>query len=116
MVEWIKAKQSNIYIWKIQVPDDRVPLTVCDVGVVREQDGVVGHNRFARGQDASYNVGYTVQDAVIHQEVVNQQLYRWTEIQIVWKPKHNIAEQAMADRRAYAKLLNAPLWGLRVVP
>lgn len=69
---------------------------MCDVGVVREQDGVVGHNWFARGQDASYNVGYTVQNAVIHQEVVNQQLYRRTEIQIVWRPKHNIAEQVAA--------------------
>ena len=45
-----------------------------NVGVVREQDGVVGHHWVAGGQNASYHMAYTVQDAVVHQEVVNQQL------------------------------------------
>lgn len=63
----------------MQLPDDCVPLPVCDVGVVCEQDGVVGHHWIAGGQNASGHVAYTVQDAVVHQEVVHQQLNTHTQ-------------------------------------
>lgn len=51
---------------KLQVPDDRVPLSVGDVGVVCEQDGVVGHHRLARGKNATRNVAHAVQNAVVN--------------------------------------------------
>lgn len=71
----IIANKADIYV-KLQVPDNRVPLSVSDVGVVCEQDSVVGHHRLARGENATGNVAHTVQNAVIHQEVINQQLIR----------------------------------------
>lgn len=60
----------------VRLPDDGVPLPVGDEGVVREEDGVVGHRGLAGGQDASGHVADAVQDAVVHQEVVHQQLDR----------------------------------------
>lgn len=69
------CKQADTYV-KLQVPDNRVPLSVGDVGIVCEQDSVVGHHRLARGKNATWNVAHTVQNAVIHQEVIYQQLMR----------------------------------------
>lgn len=74
-LEFDHCKQADIYV-NLQVPDDRVPLSVGDVGVVREQDGVVGHHRLARGKNATCDIAHTVQNAVIHQEVIYQQLER----------------------------------------
>ncbi len=54
---------------------------MCDVGVVCEQDGVVGHHWIAGGQNAPCHMADTVQDAVIHQEVVHQQLRTQTDTQ-----------------------------------
>lgn len=53
---------------------------MCNVGIVREQDGVVGHHWITGRQNASCRVVYTVQDAVIHQEVIHQQLYTQREL------------------------------------
>lgn len=61
--------------YKIWVPNDGVPLTVRNVGIVCEQDGVVGHHWITSRQNASCRVAYTVQDAIIHKKVVHQQLY-----------------------------------------
>lgn len=74
-LEFKHCKQEFVY-FDLQVPDDRVPLSVSDVGVVCEQDGVVGHRRLARGKNATCHVAHTVQDAVVHQEVIYQQLDR----------------------------------------
>lgn len=71
----IIANKADSYV-KLQVPDNRVPLSVSDVGVVCEQDSVVRHHRLARGKNATWNVAHTVQNAVIHQEVIYQQLIR----------------------------------------
>lgn len=90
----IQSSQWHSYILKIQLPDDSVPLTVCNVGVVCEQNGVVGHHWLTGGQNASCHIAYTVQNAVIHQEVVHQQLYthRQTDIQIATGGP-NVAQQ-----------------------
>lgn len=53
--------------------DDCVPLTVCNVCVVCEEDGVVRHHWITVRQNASRHVAHAVQDAVVHQEVVHQQ-------------------------------------------
>lgn len=71
----IIANKADIYV-KLQVPDNRVPLSVSDVSIICEQDSVVGHHRLACGKNATWNVAHTVQNAVIHQEVINQQLIR----------------------------------------
>lgn len=60
------------------VPDDSVPLTVCDVSVVGEEDGVVGHHWVTVGQDTSHHVAHAVQDAIVYQEVVHEQLHTHT--------------------------------------
>lgn len=54
--------------------DDSVPLSVSNVDVICEQDGVVGHHRVTSRQDASCHLAYAVQDAIIYQEVIHQQL------------------------------------------
>lgn len=54
------------------LPDDSVPLTVGDVGVVCEQDGVVGHHWITVRQNASCHMGYTVQNAIIDEQVIHQ--------------------------------------------
>lgn len=69
------CKQADIYV-KLQVPDNGVPLSVSNVGIVCEQDGVVGHHRLARGKNSAYNIAHTVQNAIINQEVIDQQLIR----------------------------------------
>lgn len=51
---------------------------VSDVNVICEQDGVVRHHRVTGRQDASRSVVYTVQDTVVHQQVVHQQLSKNT--------------------------------------
>lgn len=53
------------------LPDDSVPFTVGNVGLVGEEDGVVGHRRVTGGQDAPRRLAHAVQDAVIHQEVID---------------------------------------------
>lgn len=60
---------------KVSVPEDSVPFTMCNVDVLCEQDGVVRHHRVTGRQNASCCVTNDVQDAVIHQEVVHQQLH-----------------------------------------
>lgn len=79
-------KQSSQIIYlhpkKSWVPDDSVPLTVCNEGIVCEQDGVVGHHWITGRQNASCHMAYTVQDAVVHQEVIHKQLYTQTDTQI----------------------------------
>lgn len=55
---------------------------MCDVGVVREQDGVVGHHGVAGGQDATGHVVHHVQNTVVHQEVIDQQLHAHKHAQI----------------------------------
>lgn len=54
-----------------------------DVGVVCEQDGVVGHHWITGRQNASGHMAHTVQDAVIHQEVVHQQLHTQRETPLI---------------------------------
>ncbi|KAI1896264.1 hypothetical protein AGOR_G00093010 [Albula goreensis] len=58
------------------LPDDCVPLSVRDLGVAGEEDGVVGNHRVTVGQDSSGHVTHRVQDTVIHQQVIHQQLFR----------------------------------------
>lgn len=69
-----KKKEKDKWIQKAWVPDDSVPLSVSNVDVICEQDGVVGHHRVASRQDASCHLAYAVQDAIIYQEVIHQQL------------------------------------------
>lgn len=80
-----------------------------DVGVVCEQDGVVGHHRLTCRENATCNVAHTVQNAVVNQEVIDQQLNRQgmsAEVQ----PCQNM--DVKASRDAYAKFLYASLWRL----
>lgn len=56
---------------KAGVPDDRVSLTVSDVSVVCEQDGVVLHHWITGRQDSLCSGVYAFQDAVINQKVVH---------------------------------------------
>lgn len=67
---------------------------MCDKGVVREQNGVVGHHWIAGGQDASRHMAHAVQYAVIHQEVVHQQLFAHAETQIA-AGGPNVAQQSL---------------------
>lgn len=53
------------------VADYGVPFTVGDAGVVGEEDSVVGQHRVTGGQDAPRRLAHAVQDAVIHQEVID---------------------------------------------
>lgn len=66
-------------LWKLlrvdHPPDDGAPLALRYVGVVGEQDGVVWHHGVTGRQDASGGLAHALQDAVIHQEVVHQQLH-----------------------------------------
>lgn len=64
----------------LRIPDNSVPLPVCDEGIVCEQDGVVGHHWITCRQDASCHVAHAVQDAIVHQQVVHQQLHTQTKI------------------------------------
>lgn len=104
----------------MRVPDNSVSLTVCNVGIVCEEDGVVGHHWITGRQNASCRVAHTVQDAVVHQEVVHKQLYTQRHIQIllpgVRVKKKKLNAQVTADREAYPKLLHSSLWCLRVIP
>jgi len=98
------------------VPDDGVLLAVCNVGVVSEQDGVVGHHRITGRQDASSHMAHAVQHAVIHQEVIHQQLFTQRGGPVAALVKNKEIAHLTADGEAYPKLLHSPLWRLGVVP
>lgn len=70
-----QASRNIITSLKPGLPDDSVPLSVCYVSIVREQDGVIRHHRITGGQDSSPHMTHVVQNAVIHQEVIHQQLH-----------------------------------------
>lgn len=91
------------------VPDDRVPLSVSDVGVVCEQDGVVGHHRLTCRKNATRNQAHTVQNAVVNQEVIYQQLNR-QGMSVEVQPCQNTYVKASRD--AYAKFLYTSVWRL----
>lgn len=57
------------------------------MGVVREQDGVVGHHGVAGGQDATGHVAHHVQNTVVHQEVIDQQLHAHKHTDQRWAPE-----------------------------
>lgn len=107
--EFNLCKQVDISV-NLQVPDDRVPLSVSDVGVVCEQDGVVGHHRLTCGKNATRDVAHTVQNAVINQEVIYQQLNR-QGMSVEVKTCKTIV-YVKASRHTYAKFLYTSLWRL----
>ena len=47
------------------IPDDGVFLLVTEVSVLSKKDGVVGHGRLTRGQDAPNQVAHHGKDAVV---------------------------------------------------
>lgn len=56
------------------VPDDAVFLLVTEVSVLGKKDGVVGHGGLTCGQDAPNQVTHHGKNAIVHQQVIHQQL------------------------------------------
>lgn len=56
------------------VPDAAVFLLLTEVSVLGKKDGVVGHGRLTCGQDAPNQVTYHGKNAIVHQQVIYEQL------------------------------------------
>lgn len=106
--------------WNARIPDDGVPLTVCNVCIVCEEDGVVRHHWVTGRQNTSSHIADAVQNPVVHQEVVHQQLYTQTDVQIVLLEVQKKREweilSSSQQTETYPKLLYSSLWCLGVVP
>ncbi|TNN49849.1 hypothetical protein EYF80_039942 [Liparis tanakae] len=89
---------------------------LCLQFIVTFHDGVVGHHRITGRQDASRHMAHAVQHAVIHQEVVHQQLFTQRGGPVAALVKNKEIAHLTADGEAYPKLLHSPLWRLGVVP
>lgn len=85
---------------------------MCNVGIVCEQNSVIGHHWVAGGQNASCHMAYAVQNAVIHQEVIHQQLHTQKDIQIA-AGRANATKKSLISAwqtaKAYPKLFYSPL-------
>lgn len=49
-------------------------LLVTEVSVLRKKDGVVGHSRLTCGQDTPNQVAHHGKNAIVHEQVIHQQL------------------------------------------